>query len=83
MREFRKKVTLKDIAESLSVTSATVSKALRNSDDISIEMKEKVKNKANELSYRPNILARSLIVNSSKLLGAIILIYEFLFSLKQ
>lgn len=72
MREFRKKVTLKDIAESLSVTSATVSKALRNSNDISLEMKEKVKKKANELSYRPNILARSLIVNSSKLLGVII-----------
>ncbi|MDR3626629.1 MAG: LacI family DNA-binding transcriptional regulator [Ignavibacteriaceae bacterium] len=65
-------MTLKDIAESLSVTSATVSKALRNSDDISLEMKEKVKKKANELSYRPNILARSLIVNSSKLLGVII-----------
>jgi LacI family transcriptional regulator len=72
MHDYRKKTTLKDIAEKLSVTIATVSKALRNSDDISSEMKEKVKEKATELSYRPNILARSLIVNRSKLLGALI-----------
>jgi len=72
MQGLRKKATLKDIADSLSVTIATVSKALRNTNDISGEMKEIVKNKAKELSYRPNILARSLIVNSSKLLGVII-----------
>jgi DNA-binding LacI/PurR family transcriptional regulator len=72
VQEYRKKVTLQDIAEALSVTSATVSKALRNRDDISLEMKEKVKNKAEKLNYRPNILARSLIVNSNKILGAII-----------
>jgi DNA-binding LacI/PurR family transcriptional regulator len=68
----RKKITLKDIARMLSISPATVSKALRDSSDISLEMKEKVKSKANELGYRPNLLARSLINNKSKILGIVL-----------
>lgn len=68
----RKKLTLKDIAKLISVTPATVSKALRDSDDISAEMKEKVKKIAKEMGYRPNILARSLISNKSRILGVLI-----------
>src|SRR5665647_3431033 len=68
----RKKLTLKDLANVLSVTPATVSKALRDSSDISLEMKKKVKSKAKELGYRPNLLARSLINNKSKILGIVV-----------
>jgi DNA-binding LacI/PurR family transcriptional regulator len=71
-KQSRKKITLKDVAKILSVTPATVSKALRDSNDISSEMKEKVKKIAKELGYRPNILARSLISNRSKILGVLI-----------
>ncbi len=71
-QNYKKKVTLKDIADMLSVTTATVSKALRNGDDISSEMKEKVKRTAKEIGYRPNIFARCLIVNRSKILGVLI-----------
>ena len=67
-----KKLTLKDIANVLSVTPATVSKALRDSSDISLDMRERVKAKAKELGYRPNLLARSLINNKSKILGILI-----------
>ena len=67
-----KKLTLKDVADVLSVTPATVSKALRDSSDISLDMREKVKAKAKELGYRPNLLARSLINNKSKILGILI-----------
>jgi LacI family transcriptional regulator len=67
-----KKLTLKDLAHILSVTPATVSKALRDSSDISLNMREKVKAKAKELGYRPNLLARSLINNRSKILGILI-----------
>jgi len=67
-----KKITLKDIANILSVTPATVSKALRDTSDISLDMREKVKAKAKELGYRPNLLARSLINNRSKILGILI-----------
>jgi plasmid maintenance system antidote protein VapI len=37
--QIRKRVTLKDVAQVLSVTAATVSKALRDSSDISPETK--------------------------------------------
>jgi LacI family transcriptional regulator len=67
-----KKLTLKDIAKVLSVTPATVSKALRDSSDISLDMRAIVKSKAKELGYRPNLLARSLINNKSKILGILI-----------
>ncbi|MGA7720214.1 MAG: LacI family DNA-binding transcriptional regulator [Ignavibacteriaceae bacterium] len=72
IKPFKKKLTLKDIAKLLSVTPATVSKALRDSDDISSEMKEKVKKITKELGYRPNLLARSLINNRSRILGVLI-----------
>jgi DNA-binding LacI/PurR family transcriptional regulator len=68
----RKKLTLKDVANVLSIAPSTVSKALRDSSDISEEMKEKVKYKAEELGYRPNLLARSLINNKSRILGILI-----------
>ena len=71
-KQSRKKITLKDVAKILSVTPATVSKALRNSSDISSETKELVKNKCKELGYRPNLLARSLISNKSKILGVLV-----------
>ncbi|MGD8777387.1 MAG: LacI family DNA-binding transcriptional regulator [Ignavibacteria bacterium] len=68
----RKKLTLKDIAEVLSLTPATVSKALRDSSDISLETRERVKKKCEELGYRPNRLARSLISNRSRILGVLV-----------
>lgn len=68
----KKKVTLKDIARVLSLTPATISKALRDSNDISEETKRIVKEKCRELGYRPNILARSLITNKSRILGVLI-----------
>ncbi len=71
-KKIRNRLTLKDIAIKLEVTPATVSKALRESTDISREMIERVKSAANEMGYRPNLLARSLINQSSKLLGILI-----------
>ena len=68
----RKRLTLQDIADVLSVTAATVSKALRDSSDISVETKEVVKKISQKLGYRPNFLARSLINNRSKILGVLV-----------
>ncbi len=68
----KRKVTLKDIARELSITPATVSKALRDFNDISEETKLRVKEKCKEMGYRPNILARSLITNKSRILGVLI-----------
>jgi DNA-binding LacI/PurR family transcriptional regulator len=71
-RKIRKRLTLKDVANVLSVTPATISKALRDSSDISFETKEQVKKLCNELGYRPNLLARSLINNRSRILGVLV-----------
>ncbi len=65
-------MTLQDIADVLSVTAATVSKALRDSSDISPETKESVRKVSVELGYRPNLLARSLINNRTRILGVLV-----------
>lgn len=71
-KQSRKKITLSDVAEILSLTPSTVSKALRDSSDISIKTREIVKEKCQELGYRPNLLARSLISKRTKILGVLI-----------
>lgn len=68
----KKKVTLKDIAIKVGVDTSTVSKALRNSSDISNDMQNKIKSISEELGYRPNLLAKSLINKQSNILGVII-----------
>jgi DNA-binding LacI/PurR family transcriptional regulator len=65
-------MTLQDIADVLSVTAATVSKALRDSSDISPATKATVRKVSLQLGYRPNLLARSLINNKSKILGVLV-----------
>lgn len=66
------KVTLKIIAETLGLSTATVSKALKDYGDISTETKLKVKELANELNYKPNPFAQSLRYQESKIIGLII-----------
>ena len=54
------KVSMKDIASSLNITVDAVSKALRDSPEISSSTKDKVRQKARELGYVKNSLAVSL-----------------------
>lgn len=65
------KVCQKDIADALGVSCNTVSHALRDMDDISIALKEKVREKAMELGYIPNTLASKLRSGSTKTLALI------------
>jgi len=67
-----KKVTLKTISERLGVSPATISKALRDSTDISDDMKMKVRAITDELGYHPNLLARSLVQKRSNIIGVIV-----------
>lgn len=67
-----KKVTLKDIAIELGITKVSVSKALRDHPDISSKTRIQVKEKAKELGYRPNLVARSLTSAESRTIGLII-----------
>lgn len=51
---------MKDISVICGVSVATVSKALNDQNDISKEMKEKVRQVADELGYFPNAAAQAL-----------------------
>ncbi|MCX6321124.1 MAG: LacI family DNA-binding transcriptional regulator [Bacteroidia bacterium] len=53
-----------DIAKELNISRVTVSKALRNHPDISIEMKKKVNEAVKRMGYVPNLIAKQL--NSRK-----------------
>lgn len=68
------RVSIKDIAESLGVSSATVSLVLNDKKGarISKEMAAKVRDKAEEMNYRPNAVARSLRTGVTKTLGLIV-----------
>jgi LacI family transcriptional regulator len=64
--------TIKDIAKKLQISVSTVSRALKDHPDISMETKQLVKSTAEELNYRPNILALSLRKQKTYTIGLII-----------
>ncbi|MGB3591714.1 MAG: LacI family DNA-binding transcriptional regulator [Nonlabens sp.] len=66
------KLTLKQIAKDLNVSISTVSKALRDSYEISEETRDKIKKYAKENNYRPNSIALSLKNQKTKKIGIII-----------
>ena len=68
----KNKVTLKDIADMMGMTTATISKALRDGHDISQDTRRKVKKVAADLGYRPNLMARSLVQRRSFMLGIVV-----------
>jgi LacI family transcriptional regulator len=68
----KKKVTLKQIAKELDVSISTVSKALRNSIEISEDTRQKVQAFAKLYNYRPNNIALSLKNRKTKTIGVII-----------
>ncbi|MBK5722353.1 LacI family DNA-binding transcriptional regulator [Dysgonomonas sp. Marseille-P4677] len=72
MEEKRRHISLKDLAAELGVSISTVSRALKNSPEISKEMCERVKTLAKKRNYRPNPFAMSLLKNSPRLIGIIV-----------
>lgn len=60
MAVIRQKATLKDIAQKTGYSVNTVSRALRNKDDIAQETREKIKQVALELGHINNTLASAL-----------------------
>jgi LacI family transcriptional regulator len=63
---------MKDIAADLGVSLMTVSKALRDHADISEETRRRIRERARELQYEPNLIARGLASNRTYLIGLII-----------
>ncbi len=68
----RPRATMADIASLVSVSEATVSRALRGSPDISPATIERVRHAARELGYVPNIAARNLARKASQTLGLLV-----------
>ncbi|MFC2440902.1 MAG: LacI family DNA-binding transcriptional regulator [Segatella maculosa] len=68
----QRRTSLKDLAEELGVSIATVSRALRNSHEVGEEMKAKVKALAKRLNYRPNPFAQSLRKKTPRVIGVIV-----------
>lgn len=68
----RKKITLKEIAKELDVSISTVSKALKNSSEISYDTRQKIQAFAKLYNYKPNNIAISLKNRRTKNIGVII-----------
>src|SRR5690554_4152811 len=66
-----KMATIYDIAEKCNVSSATVSRALKDDPRISDKTKELVKKTADDLNYHPNAIAKSLKSGKSSTIGVI------------
>ncbi len=68
----QRRTSLKDLAEQLGVSIATVSRALRGSHEVGDEMKEKVRTLAKQLNYRPNPFAQSLRKEAPRIIGVVV-----------
>lgn len=64
--------TIKDIASQLNTSVSTVSRALRDHPDISIETKKAVLELARKLRYEPNRVAQSLRINKTNTVGVVL-----------
>ena len=66
------RTSLKDLAQELGVSIATVSRALHSSPEIGLEMQNRVKELAKRLNYRPNPFAQSLRKEAPKVIGVVV-----------
>src|SRR5690348_1007458 len=64
--------TIYDIAKALGVTAATVSYALSGKGAVSEETRARIVQYAQELGYRPNLVARSLVLQQTCTIGLIV-----------
>lgn len=64
--------TIKDIARALGLSTSTVSRALRDSHEISEATKKKIRDYAAEINYRPNPVALSLKEKRTLSIGVVV-----------
>lgn len=67
-----KRITIKDLADLLQISTSTVSRALSNHPDISDAVKKRVKEAAETFNYVPNDFAINFRKKSTKIIGLII-----------
>jgi len=66
------KTTSIDVAKRAGVSQSAVSRVFTPGASVSPKMAEKVLKAADELGYRPNVLARSLITGRSRIIGLVV-----------
>jgi DNA-binding LacI/PurR family transcriptional regulator len=64
-----KSVTIRDVAQRAGVSTATVSYVLNNSRPVREETRQRVLRAAEELGYRPSVIARGLQARESRMIG--------------
>lgn len=64
-------ITIKQVAKVAGVSLATVSRAINGHPDITDKTREHVLNIAEEMGYRPNAMARTLVARRSYVIGVV------------
>ena len=67
-----KNITIKHIAKTLGISISTVSRALHDAYDVSPETRRKVMALAEELDYKPNPYAVSLVKQNTNMIGVLL-----------
>src|SRR5262245_59562312 len=70
------KVTSVDVARLAGVSQSAVSRYFTPGTSVSTKTGEKIKAAADQLGYRPNVLARSLITGRSRIIGLVVAYLE-------
>ena len=64
--------TIKDVAKLAGVSISTVSRVMNESKPVSPESRRKVLDAIKKLDFKPNELARSLVMRKSNMIGVIV-----------
>ena len=71
-RKTDKNVTLKEVAQALGVSTMTVSRAVNNRSYVQESTRKRILDKAREMGYTPNHVAKSLVSSKTYTIGVII-----------
>lgn len=71
MKGSKARARLKDVAEATGFSANTVSLALRGSSRLPEETRDRILKAAEQLNYRPNKIARSLVRSASRTIGLV------------
>jgi len=64
--------TLRDVARRAQVSVQTISRVVNNKGEVAEETRQRVLTAIDELGYRPNALARSLVTRASSVIGLVV-----------
>jgi DNA-binding LacI/PurR family transcriptional regulator len=71
-RLHRQEISIQDIARAAGVSHSTVSRALRDSPLISVDVREQIQRLAHEMGYTPNAIAQSLQTRHTSTIGLVV-----------